>query len=62
MRKKTDDENEKEVNKTTKKPLILHKKGGRHQFHDWQQGERPPECKQQLTKPENRAKDVLDFE
>ncbi|CAA7062468.1 unnamed protein product [Microthlaspi erraticum] len=42
-----EDEEEEEVSKTKKKPSVLHKKGGRPQLNDGQQGERPPECKQQ---------------
>ncbi|XP_050218115.1 nucleosome assembly protein 1;3 isoform X1 [Mercurialis annua] len=41
-----DEEDEDEV-KTKKKPSAGNKKGGRTQIGDAQQGERPPECKQQ---------------
>ncbi|XP_015889239.1 nucleosome assembly protein 1;2 [Ziziphus jujuba] len=41
-----DDEDEDE-SKAKKKPSAGHKKGGRPQLGDGQQGERPPECKQQ---------------
>ncbi|CAH8377235.1 unnamed protein product [Eruca vesicaria subsp. sativa] len=45
-----DEDEEEEVSKTKKKVLNSPSgisKGGRPQFHDGQQGERPPECKQQ---------------
>ncbi|XP_048608220.1 nucleosome assembly protein 1;3-like [Brassica napus] len=42
-----DDDDDDEDDDQKKKPSILHKKGGRPQLHDGQQGERPPECKQQ---------------
>ncbi|CAN6987567.1 unnamed protein product [Brassica rapa subsp. trilocularis] len=43
-----DDEDDEEDRKTRKKPSSGHKKGGRSQVvGDGQQGERPPECKQQ---------------
>ncbi|XP_027333923.1 nucleosome assembly protein 1;3-like isoform X4 [Abrus precatorius] len=41
-----DDDEEEEVNKTKKKVVNL-QKGGKPQLGDGQQGERPPECKQQ---------------
>ncbi|XP_010438804.1 PREDICTED: nucleosome assembly protein 1;1 isoform X1 [Camelina sativa] len=43
-----DDDEDEEESKTKKKPLIGNKKGGRSQIvGEGQQGERPPECKQQ---------------